>query len=89
MNVSNAAMNWAADHAMKLPPNQRPPKPKGIALIICILPFPATEIRRAVKHFGDVETGIPTQCIVSLRATYPPMVADVPRASGQDFGRPP
>jgi eukaryotic translation initiation factor 2C len=50
---------------MQLPPDQRPPKPSRIVLIICILPYPAAEIRRAVKHFGDVESGIPTQCIVS------------------------
>jgi hypothetical protein len=35
------------------------------ALRAYILSYPAAEIRRAVKHFGDVESGIPTQCIVS------------------------
>jgi eukaryotic translation initiation factor 2C len=65
MSVSHDAMSWAEQRALQLPPNERPPKPSRIALIICILPFPATEVRRAIKHFGDVETGIPTQCIVS------------------------
>jgi eukaryotic translation initiation factor 2C len=69
-NVENAAMTWAGQKAMQLPTNDRPPKPKRVALIICILPFPATEIRRAVKHFGDVERGIPTQCIVSSMYVY-------------------
>ncbi|KIM87566.1 hypothetical protein PILCRDRAFT_815121 [Piloderma croceum F 1598] len=63
MNVAHATMDWAGQQAMQLPPDQRPPKPSRIALIICILPYPAAEIRRAVKHFGDVESGIPTQCI--------------------------
>lgn len=35
-------------------------------LIVCVLPFPADDIRRAVKHFGDVSHGITTQCLVSL-----------------------
>jgi len=65
MDAAHATMDWAAQQAMQLPAEQRPPKPSGIALIVCILPYPATEIRRAVKHFGDVESGIPTQCIVS------------------------
>jgi eukaryotic translation initiation factor 2C len=65
MDVAHATMDWAGQQAMQLPPDQRPPKPSRIALIICILPYPAAEIRRAVKHFGDVESGIPTQCIVS------------------------
>jgi eukaryotic translation initiation factor 2C len=67
MNVSHAAMDWAGQQAMQLRPEDRPPKPSGTSLIICILPFPAAEIRRAVKHFGDVESGISTQCIVSAR----------------------
>jgi eukaryotic translation initiation factor 2C len=50
---------------MQLPPDQQPRKPNRIVLIICILSYPAAEIQRAVKHFGDVESGIPTQCIVS------------------------
>jgi eukaryotic translation initiation factor 2C len=58
-------MGFAGEQAMKIPESDRPPKPSRVSLIICILPFPATEIRRAVKNFGDVETGILTQCIVS------------------------
>ncbi|KZP04045.1 Piwi-domain-containing protein [Athelia psychrophila] len=33
-------------------------------LIVCVLPFPADDIRRAVKHFGDVSHGITTQCLL-------------------------
>jgi eukaryotic translation initiation factor 2C len=63
-------MNWAGEQVSMLPPNDRPSKPSRIALVICLLPFPATEIRRAIKHFGDVETGIPTQCIVSFECVH-------------------
>jgi eukaryotic translation initiation factor 2C len=59
-------MDFAGQQARKLEPGQRPPKPDRTAIIICILPFPAVEIRRAIKHWGDVEAGIPTQCIVSF-----------------------
>jgi hypothetical protein len=40
-------------------------KPSNVELIIAILPYHATKIRRPVKHFGVVEQGIQTQCIVS------------------------
>jgi hypothetical protein len=34
-------------------------------LIIVILPQSAADLRAAVKQFGDVTMGVPTQCIVS------------------------
>ncbi|KAB5595604.1 Protein argonaute-2 [Ceratobasidium theobromae] len=36
-------------------------------LIICVLPFPATEIRTAIKQWGDCEAGVPTQCVVGKK----------------------
>ncbi|KAG8747556.1 hypothetical protein FRC10_000692 [Ceratobasidium sp. 414] len=36
-------------------------------LIVCVLPFPATEIRTAIKRWGDCQTGIPTQCVVGKK----------------------
>jgi hypothetical protein len=36
-----------------------------LLMIIVVSPFPASEIRRATKHFDDVE-GNPTQCIITL-----------------------
>ncbi|KZT69027.1 Piwi-domain-containing protein [Daedalea quercina L-15889] len=35
------------------------------AIIIVLLPANAPELRRAVKHWGDVTRGIPTQCLRS------------------------
>jgi len=58
-------MHYAAEKALQIPPDNCPPPPANVMLIIAILPFPATSICRAVKHFGDVEEGIPMQCIVS------------------------
>lgn len=63
-NIAVSTMDYAGQQAMQFPPAQRPPKPANVALIIAILPYPAPDIRRAVKHFGDVQEGIPTQCIV-------------------------
>jgi len=62
-NIAASTMDHAGQQAMQFPPAQRPPKPANVALIIAILPYPAPDIRRAVKHFGDVQEGIPTQCI--------------------------
>jgi hypothetical protein len=64
-NAVSATMHHAAEDAARRPPADRPPEPAGVALIIAILPFPAPSIRWGVKHFGDVEAGISTQCIVS------------------------
>ncbi|KAG9079096.1 CDP-diacylglycerol--glycerol-3-phosphate 3-phosphatidyltransferase, partial [Ceratobasidium sp. UAMH 11750] len=36
-------------------------------LIVCVLPFPATEIRTAIKRWGDCQAGIPTQCVVGKK----------------------
>ena len=60
-------LHWAGQQAMQLPADQLPPKPSHITLIICILPYPVAEIRRAVKNFGDVESGILTQCTVPFQ----------------------
>jgi eukaryotic translation initiation factor 2C len=62
-NIANETMHHASGEAAKIPPAERPPRPANVALIIVILPFPATQTRRDVKHFGDVEAGILTQCI--------------------------
>lgn len=34
-------------------------------LIVVVLPEHAAELRKVVKNWGDVSTGIPTQCVVS------------------------
>jgi hypothetical protein len=39
-------------------------RPKSPSLLIVILPQTAADLRTAVKHFGDVSMGVPTQCIV-------------------------
>ncbi|QRV87648.1 eukaryotic translation initiation factor 2C 2 [Ceratobasidium sp. AG-Ba] len=36
-------------------------------LIVCVLPFPATEIRTAIKRWGDCQVGVPTQCVVGKK----------------------
>lgn len=64
-NIAASTRDHATNQAMQMPPNNRPPKPTNVQLIIAILPFPATDIRRAIKRFGDVEEGIPTQCVAS------------------------
>ena len=69
-------MHWVGQQAMQLPGDQ-PPEPSCIALIICILPYPAAEIQRAVKNFGDLESGIPTQCIVSAMYIHMVAIADI------------
>jgi hypothetical protein len=61
--IAANAMGFAKEQAAGM--NPPPPKPANVQLIITILPQSAAEIRRAVKHFGDVEYGIQTQCIVS------------------------
>ncbi|KAJ3529107.1 hypothetical protein NM688_g7899 [Phlebia brevispora] len=38
-------------------------------LIVAILPDNATELYTAIKHFGDVEVGIPTQCMKATKCT--------------------
>lgn len=37
---------------------------RELTFILVVLPFSATEIRKVVKHWGDVQQGIPTQCVV-------------------------
>jgi hypothetical protein len=54
-STSNAATSWLMT-----------PKPSHIILIICILPYPAAEIQRAVKHFGNVESGDPSSPFVDI-----------------------
>lgn len=52
-------------------PRLRGKNPKDVfkvpELIICVLPFPATEIRTAIKRWGDCDTGVPTQCVVGKK----------------------
>ncbi|KAG8691676.1 hypothetical protein FRC09_011559, partial [Ceratobasidium sp. 395] len=36
-------------------------------LIVCVLPFPATDLRTAIKRWGDCQTGTPTQCVVGKK----------------------
>jgi hypothetical protein len=36
-------------------------------LIVCILPFPATELRTSIKRWGDCEAGVATQCVVGKK----------------------
>ncbi|KAG9122255.1 hypothetical protein FRC07_001456 [Ceratobasidium sp. 392] len=36
-------------------------------LIVCVLPFPATEIRTAIKRWGDCQSGVPTQCVIGRK----------------------
>ena len=43
-------------------PNLKP------SIVIVILPQHAAEIRKAVKYWGEIRTGIPTQCVV--RSSY-------------------
>ncbi|KAI0637098.1 Piwi domain-containing protein [Trametes polyzona] len=43
-----------------LPPGSPPPRPQ---LIVVILPESAEECRRVVKHWGDIEKHVPTQCV--------------------------
>lgn len=38
-------------------------------LVLVFLPNSATECRREVKHWGDIDTGVSTQCVV--RRTSP------------------
>ena len=57
-------MHHAAEKALQIPPDNCPPPPANVMLIIAIPLFPATSICRAMKHFGDAKEGIPTQCIV-------------------------
>lgn len=53
-------MHHAVEKALQIPPDSCPPLSANVMLIIAILPFPATSICRAMKHFGDVKEGIPT-----------------------------
>ncbi|CUA70247.1 Protein argonaute MEL1 [Rhizoctonia solani] len=36
-------------------------------LIICVIPYPAPEIRAEIKRWGDCETGVATQCVVGSK----------------------
>ncbi|CAE6392358.1 unnamed protein product [Rhizoctonia solani] len=36
-------------------------------LIVCVIPFPAPEIRAAIKRWGDCEMGVATQCVVGTK----------------------
>ncbi|ELU45830.1 CDP-diacylglycerol-glycerol-3-phosphate 3-phosphatidyltransferase [Rhizoctonia solani AG-1 IA] len=36
-------------------------------LIVCVIPFPAPEIRAAIKRWGDCEMGVATQCVVGSK----------------------
>lgn len=36
-------------------------------LIVCVLPFPATELRTSIKRWGDCEVGVATQCVVGKK----------------------
>ncbi|CAE6435814.1 hypothetical protein ACGC1H_000833 [Rhizoctonia solani] len=36
-------------------------------LIICVIPYPAPEIRAEIKRWGDCEVGVPTQCVVGSK----------------------
>lgn len=38
------------------------------SLLLVVLPFPAPTVKAAVKRFGDIDTGIPTQCVVASKA---------------------
>ncbi|CUA70185.1 Protein argonaute-2 [Rhizoctonia solani] len=40
---------------------------KAPELIVCVIPFPAPEIRAAIKRWGDCEMGVATQCIVGSK----------------------
>lgn len=44
--------------------------PDRVELIIAILEPNQKPVRTAIKRFGDVEAGIPTQCIVSLSGFF-------------------
>jgi eukaryotic translation initiation factor 2C len=44
--------------------------PKAPSLLVVILPQTAADLRNAVKHFGDIVMGAPTQCIVSIRHPF-------------------
>lgn len=52
-NVSQDLMNAGKEASFQTPPD----------LILVVLPSSAAEIRLAVKQFGDVHTGISTQCV--------------------------
>ncbi|CAL1700780.1 unnamed protein product [Somion occarium] len=63
------AQGTIADHLRKagLACNQK----KGVFpnLIVAVLPEQATDIYTAIKHFGDVSTGVATQCLKSQKCT--------------------
>lgn len=44
---------------------RRAPRP----LILVILPQTAPDIRKEVKQWGDIETGVPTQCVRADKLT--------------------
>ncbi|KAI6043075.1 Piwi domain-containing protein [Pisolithus marmoratus] len=52
-NVAQDLLNAGREASMQTPPD----------LILVVLPSSAAEIRLAVKQFGDVHTGISTQCV--------------------------
>ncbi|CAE6507468.1 unnamed protein product [Rhizoctonia solani] len=40
---------------------------KAPDLIVCVIPYPAPEIRAAIKRWGDCEMGVATQCVVGSK----------------------
>lgn len=64
-NHCQRAYNQASTQSRKAIPDR-------VELIIAILDPNQKPIRMAIKRFGDVEEGIPTQCIVSLSGLFAP-----------------
>lgn len=50
-----------AQTAVQVAEYNRPP-----SLILAFLPVNAPDIRRRIKHWGDVDKGVPTQCLVRI-----------------------
>jgi eukaryotic translation initiation factor 2C len=42
---------------------------KKADLILVILPFPAMDIKKQVKRWGDVDYGVATQCVIAPKVT--------------------
>ncbi|KAG8691771.1 hypothetical protein FRC11_010125 [Ceratobasidium sp. 423] len=40
---------------------------KAPDLIVCVVPYPAPEIRSAIKRWGDCDMGVATQCVVGSK----------------------
>jgi len=64
MNDRAGNMDWEVNKR-SLPPTNDPQNLAVMAPIIGILPYPACWNLKSCEHFGDVESVIPTQCIVS------------------------